>query len=64
MVFRMFFYTSVFIICWSGPLAHRFTQYWRVYSDVFIYADAIGQRSLRLSLSLSPPASATAQLSV
>lgn len=43
MVFRMFFYTSVFIICWSGPLAHRFTQYWRVYSDVFIYADAIGQ---------------------
>jgi hypothetical protein len=47
----MFFYTSVFIICWSGPLAHRFTQYWRVYSDVFIYADAIGQRFLSLSLS-------------
>jgi hypothetical protein len=44
MVFRMFFYTSVFIICWSGPLAHRFAQYWRVNSDIFIYADAIGQR--------------------
>lgn len=44
MVFRMFFYTSVFIICWTGPLAHRFAQYFQVNSTAFTYADAIGQR--------------------
>jgi len=43
MVFRMFFYTFAFIVCWTGPLAHRSAQFWDVDSTFLLYCDAVGQ---------------------
>lgn len=41
-ILRMLMFSFIFIVCWSGSLAHRITQYFGDTSWPFLYWDVIG----------------------